>query len=245
LAADPSDTAFARLSDQTLSDLSRQQRRRIKRLADQVDKVLETDRRFFERRPDRSYRVRRAFSAEVEVEALVNGLASPPPLPGGFARFVAVGQFAPGVRERLFLTAPAGAEPALRNACREVRGVSDAPEQPRSGIPGLTPYQIREQLLRNGWAALPILEHDASDKNAGKRPVNAGWEEFAEYGADLLDRTHLDDWDSRFGPGARYHAPGTGIAMGNAGAAVIAAADHVTGPNDRDGAAHAIDALLG
>jgi Cof subfamily protein (haloacid dehalogenase superfamily) len=36
-----------------------------------------------------------------------------------------------------------------------------------------------------------------------------------------------------------------GIAMGNASPAVIAAADRVTGSNDRDGAAHAIDALLG
>jgi len=40
-------------------------------------------------------------------------------------------------------------------------------------------------------------------------------------------------------------AAGTGIAMGNAGAAVMAVADRVTARNDRDGAAQAIDALLG
>jgi Cof subfamily protein (haloacid dehalogenase superfamily) len=39
-------------------------------------------------------------------------------------------------------------------------------------------------------------------------------------------------------------AAGIGIAMGNAADAVVAAADRVTGPNDRDGAAQAIDALL-
>jgi Cof subfamily protein (haloacid dehalogenase superfamily) len=40
-------------------------------------------------------------------------------------------------------------------------------------------------------------------------------------------------------------AAGIGIAMGNAAAAVMAVADRVTGANDRDGAAFAIEALLG
>ncbi len=40
-------------------------------------------------------------------------------------------------------------------------------------------------------------------------------------------------------------AAGIGIAMGNAAPAVVAVADRVTGANDRDGAARAIDALLG
>jgi Cof subfamily protein (haloacid dehalogenase superfamily) len=40
-------------------------------------------------------------------------------------------------------------------------------------------------------------------------------------------------------------AAGIGIAMGNAAPAVVAVADRVTGPNHRDGAARAIDALLG
>jgi Cof subfamily protein (haloacid dehalogenase superfamily) len=43
---------------------------------------------------------------------------------------------------------------------------------------------------------------------------------------------------------AMLRAAGVGIAMGNATAAVIAAADRVTGTNARDGAAAAIDALL-
>jgi Cof subfamily protein (haloacid dehalogenase superfamily) len=40
-------------------------------------------------------------------------------------------------------------------------------------------------------------------------------------------------------------AAGIGIAMGNASPAVVAAADRVTDANDRDGAARAIEALLG
>ena len=40
-------------------------------------------------------------------------------------------------------------------------------------------------------------------------------------------------------------AAGIGIAMGNAAPAVVAVADRVTGPNDRDGVAAAIGALLG
>jgi hypothetical protein len=57
---------------------------------------------------------------------------------------------------------------------------------------------------------LPILRHDADDKGAGKRPVLAGWEAFAEYGAGLPTVGDLADWEARFG-----HAPGTGLPMGN------------------------------
>jgi hypothetical protein len=81
---------------------------------------------------------------------------------------------------------------------------------PRSGVSGLTPHQVRFRLLGNGWAALPILRHDADDRHAGKCLVCGGWEEFAEYGADLPTLADLNDWDARFG-----HAPGTGLPMGN------------------------------
>jgi hypothetical protein len=87
---------------------------------------------------------------------------------------------------------------------------SSAAGYPRSGVSGLTPHQVRFRLLGNSWAALPILEHDADDRHAGKRPVIVGWKEFAEYGADFPTLADLNDWDARFG-----HAPGTGLAMGD------------------------------
>jgi hypothetical protein len=89
-------------------------------------------------------------------------------------------------------------------------GASVSGSEPRSGVRGLTPFQVRFQALENGWAALPIVRHDAADKGAGKRPVIAGWEAFAEFGADLPTLADLNDWDARFG-----HAPGTGLPMGN------------------------------
>jgi hypothetical protein len=65
-------------------------------------------------------------------------------------------------------------------------------------------------LGKNGWAALPIVRHDAADKGAGKRPVLTRWEAFAKYGAAVPTLADLNEWESRFG-----HAPGTGLAMGN------------------------------
>lgn len=121
--------------------LTRQQQRRLKRLCDEVDRLIETDRRFLERWPERGYRVRRAFAAESKINALVDGLDSPPLLPGGWARFVAVRQFVPGARGRLFADArtdretDASEEEAravyerLRNACPPGAAIDRAHER--------------------------------------------------------------------------------------------------------------------
>ena len=64
-------------------------------------------------------------------------------------------------------------------------GASVSGSEPRSGVRGLSPFQVRFRLLENGWAALPIVRHDAREKDAGKKPSIAGWNDFAEYAAAL------------------------------------------------------------
>jgi hypothetical protein len=72
-------------------NLARAQRRKIKRLCDRIDReVLPGDRRFFERFPHRSCRVRVASKLEVEA----NGVMDPtwPDIPDGYAAYCAVRQ---------------------------------------------------------------------------------------------------------------------------------------------------------
>jgi hypothetical protein len=101
--------------------LARQQLFRRQRLSAEVDQAIDSDRRFFRRRPDRSYRVPRAFPAEAHLNALVYGLTSPSALPHGLVVFVAVRQMR-GVRLRLLLLEKAGSEPDLfsESKCREI-----------------------------------------------------------------------------------------------------------------------------
>jgi hypothetical protein len=97
--------------------LSRQTKRRIKRLGDELDVLLGADRNFFERRPDRSYRIRRCFRQEIEI----NQLMSPEmrkPLPG-LTWFTLVRQIAPGARLRIFIQGPPDAETDLPEAAVE------------------------------------------------------------------------------------------------------------------------------
>lgn len=81
--------------------------RQIERLADEVDRVLESDRRFFRRRPDRQHRVRLVSRAEIALNNLVGGQHAEPP--AGCSHFVVVKQLAPGVRTRVFLVAASDA----------------------------------------------------------------------------------------------------------------------------------------
>lgn len=67
----------------------------------ELDRVLEGDRRFFRRHPDRRHRVRLASSAEVTTNEAILGRRLR--LPPGHSHFVAVRQIVPGVRERVFL----------------------------------------------------------------------------------------------------------------------------------------------
>jgi hypothetical protein len=87
--------------------LSRTQRRQMQKLADEVDRITQSDRRFFERFPNRQHRVRLASQAEVKQFAFMEGIYETPP-PAGFERYVLVKNIAPGCRVRLPFTGPAG-----------------------------------------------------------------------------------------------------------------------------------------
>jgi hypothetical protein len=54
------------------------------------------------------------------------------------------------------------------------------------------------------------VRHDAREKDAGKKPSIAGWNDFAEYAAALPTADDLAGWES-----GNHRAPGTGIAIGN------------------------------
>lgn len=69
-----------------------------------LERAMGCDRRFFKRRPDRQFRVRRAYAVEV---ALV------PPPPPGKAIFIAVRRVAPGLQARVPFGANATFEPDL------------------------------------------------------------------------------------------------------------------------------------
>jgi hypothetical protein len=58
--------------------LSRNQRRELRKLASRLDRVLDTDRRFFKRFPDRQHRVRRLHSVEVRALELMGDAPVPP-----------------------------------------------------------------------------------------------------------------------------------------------------------------------
>ena len=61
---------------------SRAALRRISKLQGAIDRAVDGDRRFFERRPDRSFRVRLASAAEIEAAGAVLDKETAP-LPGG------------------------------------------------------------------------------------------------------------------------------------------------------------------
>lgn len=78
--------------------LTRTQRRKMRKLADRVDRVTESDRRFFERFPQRQYRFRPAGQAEIE-SLNVAGDSWPP----GASLCTVVRNIAPGMRARAFV----------------------------------------------------------------------------------------------------------------------------------------------
>lgn len=77
--------------------LSRADRRRLQRLTHENELTIAADARFFERRPDRSHRIRQASRAEVEIHHLTGR-----PRMTTLRWYVAVRQLAPGVRFRVF-----------------------------------------------------------------------------------------------------------------------------------------------
>ena len=100
--------------------LTRAQRRRMQKLADQVDHVTQGDRKFFLRRPERQHRVRISHPAEIEQLRIVSG--KPLAAPAGCRHFTVVRNLGPGVRSRLFVLNVADAETDLdEEVARKVR----------------------------------------------------------------------------------------------------------------------------
>lgn len=86
--------------------------RRILRNTEAVQRVVDADARFFERRPWRSHRVRHAAQAELKLNAASLGLEEIETEPGQ-RWFVAVKQIEPGVRTRLFVQNAVHADPDM------------------------------------------------------------------------------------------------------------------------------------
>jgi hypothetical protein len=91
--------------------LSPQKQRRLVELSEIVDETLEGDRRFFNRHPERSHRVRKSARAEVKVGILMGFI--PRQLPEGFTHYTLIRQISPGVRIRKFTTGTYGADTDL------------------------------------------------------------------------------------------------------------------------------------
>ena len=94
---------------------SRQQRRSLDRYAADIDHITAEDRRWFERHPERRFRIRRMAAAEIGSAEAIQALK---PLPQGTARFTLVRKVTDNFRLRCFIHGPAhksGAE-----ACDEV-----------------------------------------------------------------------------------------------------------------------------
>ena len=88
--------------------LSRAQRRQMQKLTDKIDRIVEADRLFFERFPDRQYRVRLTSRAEIDRQELIDG--RPMTIPPGCRMFTVIRNIAPGFRLCLFIPNLEGAE---------------------------------------------------------------------------------------------------------------------------------------
>jgi len=89
----------------------------------ELSNLLATDRTFFERRPDRTVRIRRAFPGEIEQVRALGQV--PSVLPEGLVRFMIV-QSLPGlgIRIRLPIAGPKDCEPDLLTEA-ECRAILD------------------------------------------------------------------------------------------------------------------------
>ena len=132
--------------------LSRQQRRTMQRLAVEIEHVTAADRRFFERFPHRTYRMRRAARAEIQnLEAALGAVVFTAP---GDAPFALIKNLAPGVRLRAFLPGPADEDG------------SDAPE------PGLAVLWEHHAQRHPAVAQREAMMREAMSKSGG--PLHQG-----------------------------------------------------------------------
>ena len=91
--------------------LSRAQRRQMQKLADRVDLVTRSDRKFFERFGHRQHRVRVAAQCEIEQQNIMQGCSLS--WPSGCQPYCVVKNIAEGVRLRLFMVGLKGADTDL------------------------------------------------------------------------------------------------------------------------------------
>lgn len=122
---------------QTSKKLTRYQRRRLKATGEELYRVADGDRKFFERRPERRHRMRLSSAVEMEQWNILLGYETV--LPPGERMFTAVRHMEDGIRLRTYFSAPADAEtdiseaiakrifdtavnPATLAACRRMNG---------------------------------------------------------------------------------------------------------------------------
>ncbi|MFG1293750.1 hypothetical protein [Xanthobacter versatilis] len=94
---------------------TRVNQRRLERLAVKNEATIASDRRFFERRPDRQYRLRLASAAEVDLNRALPGIWSAP----GARLFVVVRKISPTVRIRALFFGPADNAADMDNVSEE------------------------------------------------------------------------------------------------------------------------------
>jgi hypothetical protein len=87
--------------------LTRNQRRQLEKVA---GRMMQADAKFFERRPDRHYRIRLAHSDEIEERRIVDGWQTAIPIPDGKRAYIAVNSPLPGIRFRMPFLANEGME---------------------------------------------------------------------------------------------------------------------------------------
>lgn len=92
---------------QVAKTLTHEQRKRLDETAEELDRVCASDRRFFERRPERQHRIRPASRVEIEHRDIVLGGSRPP---NGWAEFIAVRNVVPGLRLRSHFVAGANVD---------------------------------------------------------------------------------------------------------------------------------------
>ncbi len=140
---------------------------------------------------------------------------------------------------------PAGAPPPLKLMCiappgpgRAGSGVggAGAPHPPTPALVALR--DALPQGVRGVFSHPRYLEVTA----AGVDKAVAAQAALAELGVPLAAAAAIGDQENDVG---MLRAAGTGVAMGNAVAAVLEVADRTTATNERDGVARAIDVLLG
>jgi hypothetical protein len=101
-----------------------EQRQKMEKLVDRIDRVTQSDRLFFERRPDRQHRIRLASQAEIKEAEILEMTA-----PAGVRLYIAVRNVKPGFRLRVYLTAREGMDTDVDEATARMVFENVSPKQ--------------------------------------------------------------------------------------------------------------------